>query len=157
MRIGQGYDIHELSQGEFITLGGVKIPCEFSIVAHSDGDVILHALCDALLGALALGDIGQHFSDTDVKNKQRDSCEFLSIIYQYIREKKYFLVNADITVITQKPKLAPHITTMREIISECMDIAFDCISIKAKTNEGLDAIGQKRAIAAQAVVLLDKK
>jgi len=156
MRIGHGYDIHRLTQGEFITLGGVKIPCNFSIIAHSDGDVVIHALCDALLGALALGDIGKHFPDTSDDNKHRDSREFLSVIYGMVKKKGYVLVNADISVIAEAPKLAPHILSMREILSECFDTGLDNISVKATTNERLDAVGQKEGIAVHAVVLIQE-
>jgi 2-C-methyl-D-erythritol 2,4-cyclodiphosphate synthase len=134
----------------------VQIPCEFSIVAHSDGDVVIHALCDALLGALALGDIGKHFPDTSDDNKHRDSREFLSAIYGMIKKKGYELVNADISVIAEAPKLAPHILSMREVLAECLDTSLDNISVKATTNEHLDAVGQKEGIAVHAVVLIEE-
>ena len=156
MRIGHGYDIHRLTQGEFITLGGVQIPCAFSIVAHSDGDVVIHALCDALLGALALGDIGKHFPDTSDDNKNRDSREFLNKIYGMVKKKGYVLVNADISVIAEAPKLAPHILSMREVLAECLDTGLDNISVKATTNERLDAVGHKEGIAVHAVVLIQE-
>ena len=155
-RIGQGYDLHCIIPGEGLILGGIKIPCAFQIVAHSDGDVVIHAICDALLGAIAQGDIGQHFSDTDAKNAGRDSREFLRHCYQLVQTAGYQLGNIDVTVIAQAPKLAPHIQHMRKAIAHELATDIMNISVKATTNEGVDAIGKKEAIAVQAVVLLVK-
>ena len=155
-RIGHGYDLHCIIPGESLILGGVKIPCAFQIVAHSDGDVVIHAICDALLGAIAQGDIGQHFSDTDKNNKKRDSREFLGYCYQLVQTAGYQLGNLDVTIIAQVPKLAPYIQAMRKTIAQELATDIMNVSIKATTNEGVDAVGKKEAIAAYAVVLLVK-
>lgn len=155
-RIGQGYDLHCIVPGEGLMLGGIKVPCAFQIVAHSDGDVVIHAMCDALLGAIAQGDIGQHFSDTDAKNANRDSREILRHCWEMVHSAGYQLANIDLTIIAQAPKLAPHIQAMRKTIAHELATDIMNISIKAKTNEGVDAIGKKEAIAVQAVVLLIK-
>lgn len=157
MRIGHGYDIHQLSSGNGMTMGGTFIACDYDVVAHSDGDVVIHALCDALLGALALGDIGQHFPDTDEQYANQSSRGFLQHIYQLIQQHGYQLENADVSVIAQTPKLQPHISNMREVLAEIMQVNVSQISLKATTNEKLDAIGQKQAVAAHALVLLSRK
>lgn len=156
-RIGHGYDLHCLIPGESLTLGSVKIPCAFQIVAHSDGDVVLHAICDALLGAIAQGDIGQHFSDTDMNNAKRDSREFLRYCWQLVQTAGYQLSNIDVTIIAQAPKIAPYVLAMRTAIAEELATAIMNISVKATTNEGVDAIGRKEAIAVHAVVLLERE
>ena len=153
-RIGHGYDVHAFSDGDGFILGGVNIPCNKAIVAHSDGDVLIHALCDALLGALGRGDIGQLFPDTDVQNKNRDSREFLREIKQLIDTDGFRLGNADITIILQAPKLASCIGAMKQALAEDLDCAPARINIKATTTEGLGSIGRELGIAVAAVVIL---
>jgi 2-C-methyl-D-erythritol 2,4-cyclodiphosphate synthase len=160
MRIGTGYDIHrfeETSTNDFIVLGGVTIPYESGMIAHSDGDVCLHAICDALLGSVALGDMGQHFPDTDPLYRNCDSRQLVREVVAKLHAIEYTVVNIDVTIIAQKPKLQPYIMQMREIIASDVNVSVYDISIKAKTNEGLDAVGKKEAIAAHAVVLVRKK
>ncbi len=155
IRIGQGYDVHRfIDQGDVI-LGGVKIDYEKGLEAHSDGDVALHALADALLGAAALGDIGKHFPDTDPEFKGADSRVLLRHVYSIVQEKGYKLVNADITIIAQAPKMAPHIVAMRTNIAEDLLVDIDCINVKATTTEKLGFEGRKEGIAVQAVVLIE--
>lgn len=156
IKIGQGIDVHAFCDGDFVMLGGVKIPHTHGIKAHSDGDVILHALADALLGALALGDIGQHFPDTDPTFKGADSKVLLKHVYELIQNQGYQLGNADITVICERPKIAPHNTAMRECIASILNVGMDCVSIKATTNEKMGWIGRGEGIWASAVVLLVK-
>lgn len=153
-RIGHGIDVHRFGDGQFVTLGGVQIPHDQGLIAHSDGDVVLHALCDALLGALALGDIGKHFPDTDERYRGANSRELLRHVVALIQEKKYTLANADITVLAERPKLAPHIATMRECIAADCGVAVDAISVKATTTEKLGFVGRREGIEAHAVVLL---
>jgi 2-C-methyl-D-erythritol 2,4-cyclodiphosphate synthase len=155
IRIGQGYDVHRFCAGDHIILGGVRIPYEQGLEAHSDGDVVLHALCDALLGALALGDIGKHFPDTDPEFKGADSRVLLRHVYAIVREKGYRLVNADMTIIAQAPKMAPHITAMCQHIADDLHTALDCINVKATTTEKLGFEGRKEGIAVQAIVLVE--
>jgi len=154
MRIGHGYDIHQFTENVPLILGGVKIPHEFGIKAHSDGDVLIHAICDAIIGALALGDIGRHFPDTDPNNKNISSRMMLSKIFHLMQADNYKLGNLDATIITEKPKLAPYIETMRSNLATDLQTAITNINIKATTHEKQDAIGQGKAIAAHAVVLL---
>ena len=156
IRIGQGYDVHRfIDEGEVI-LGGVTIDYEKGLEAHSDGDVVLHALSDALLGAAALGDIGKHFPDTDPEFKGADSRVLLRHIYGIVQQKGYKLVNADITIIAQAPKMAPHIIAMCTNIAEDLQVEIDCINVKATTTEKLGFEGRKEGIAVQAVVLVEK-
>jgi 2-C-methyl-D-erythritol 2,4-cyclodiphosphate synthase len=154
MRIGQGYDVHRFGDGDHIILGGVTIPYGRGLIAHSDGDVVLHALADALLGAAALGDIGKHFPDTDPNFKGADSRVLLRHVYGIVQAKGYALVNADVTIIAQAPKMAPHIAAMCANIAEDLLVAVDCINVKATTTEELGFEGRKEGIAVQAVVLL---
>ncbi len=154
MRIGQGFDVHAFGEGERIVIGGVAIPYERGLVAHSDGDVLLHALCDALLGAVALGDIGHHFPDTDPQYKNADSRALLRMVYATVKSKGYCLGNADMTVIAQAPRFAPYITTMAANIAADLEATVDCVNVKATTTERLGFTGRKEGIAAQAVVLL---
>lgn len=154
IKIGQGLDVHAFCEGDFVTLGGIKIPHTHGIKAHSDGDVILHALCDALLGALALGDIGRHFPDTDERYRGADSRVLLTHVYELIKSHGYMLGNADMTVICERPKIAPHNLAMRECIAQILGVDIDCISIKATTNEKMGWIGRGEGIWASAVVLL---
>lgn len=155
IRIGQGYDVHRFGEGDHVMLCGVAVPHEQGLIAHSDGDVALHALCDALLGALALGDIGQHFPDTDAAYKGTDSCALLQRVYQLISEKGWRLSNADITIIAQAPKVLPYREQMQQRVAQVMSVALDQISVKATTTEKLGFEGRKEGIVAQAVVLLE--
>lgn len=155
IRIGQGYDVHRfVDEGEVI-LGGVKIDYSQGLEAHSDGDVVLHALADALLGAAALGDIGKHFPDTDPEFKGADSRVLLRHVYRIVQEKGYSLGNADITIIAQAPKMAPYIGMMCANIAEDLNVNVDCINVKATTTEKLGFEGRKEGIAVQAIVLVD--
>lgn len=154
IRIGHGYDVHRFGEGEAVTLGGVRIPHARGLIAHSDGDVALHALCDALLGALALGDIGKHFPDTDPAYKNADSVQLLQRVYALVAARGYALQNADITVLAEKPKLASHIPGMQQIIAGALNVEAGDISIKATTGEKIGFIGREEGIAAYAVVLL---
>lgn len=154
MRIGHGFDVHAFTSGDHIVLGGVKISHTHAFQAHSDGDVLLHAICDALLGALALGDIGQHFPDTSAEFEDIDSRCLLRHVYDLIKARGYVLVNLDCTVIAQAPKLAPHIPAMREQIADVLDSVIDQINVKATTTERLGFEGRKEGISAHAVVLL---
>lgn len=156
LRIGQGIDVHAFGPGDCVVLGGVTIPHEQGLVAHSDGDVLLHALADALLGALALGDIGQHFPDTDDAYSGADSRVLLRHVMGSIHQRGYRLVNADATLIAQAPKMAPHINAMRANIAADCQVSTEAISVKATTSEKLGFTGRKEGIAAQAVVLLDR-
>jgi 2-C-methyl-D-erythritol 2,4-cyclodiphosphate synthase len=156
IRVGQGYDVHRFNEGDHIILGGVTIPYEKGLEAHSDGDVVLHALADALLGAAALGDIGKHFPDTDPQFKGADSRILLRHVYGVVRAKGYTLVNADITIIAQAPKMAPHIAAMCRNIAGDLQADIDCINVKATTTEKLGFEGRKEGIAVQAVVLIEK-
>jgi 2-C-methyl-D-erythritol 2,4-cyclodiphosphate synthase len=156
IRIGQGYDVHRFTDGDFITLGGVKISYEHALEAHSDGDVVLHALCDALLGAAALGDIGKHFPDSDPQFKGADSRVLLRHVYSLLMNHGYTVINADITIIAQAPKMAPHIDGMRINISADLQTSPDTINIKATTTEGLGFEGRKEGIAVQAAVLIER-
>lgn len=154
VRIGQGFDVHAFCDGDHVMLGGIRIAHDKGLKAHSDGDVALHALADALLGALALGDIGHFFPDTDPAWRGADSAELLRQVYRKIRELGFALGNADITIICQKPKIAPHVTTMRERIAVLLDTPVDNISVKATTTEKLGFTGREEGIAVTAVVLL---
>ncbi len=156
IRVGQGYDVHRFNEGDHIILGGVKIDYEQGLEAHSDGDVVLHALCDALLGAAALGDIGKHFPDTDPEFKGADSRVLLRHVYRIVQDKGYQLVNADMTIIAQAPKMAPHIAAMCRNIADDLNVAVDCINVKATTTERLGFEGRKEGIAVQAIVLIEK-
>ena len=155
-RIGLGYDIHTLREGRDLIIGGVKITHEKGLMGHSDADVLIHAIIDAMLGALALSDIGTLFPDTDNKYKDADSTILLKHVYEKILEKGYKIVNIDSNIIAQEPKMMPYIPKMRETLDKVLKIGQENISIKAKTNEKMDAVGQKLAIEAHAVVLLKK-
>lgn len=156
IRIGFGVDVHRLEEGYDLWIGGKKLESPLGAVGHSDADVLLHAICDALLGAANLRDIGYHFSDTDPKFKGIDSKILLKEVFQLIQQKNYSVVNLDCTVILEKPKVNPHIEDMQRIISEILHIDFDCVSIKATTHEKVDSFGELRAIKAYAVCLLNK-
>jgi len=154
MRIGHGFDVHAFGEGNRIILGGVKIAHSQGLVAHSDGDVLLHALCDALLGAVALGDIGRHFPDTDPQYAQADSRHLLRPVYRLVQQQGFALVNADMTLMAQQPKMAPHIAAMVAHISSDLTVATHAITVKATTTEKLGFVGRGEGIAAEAVVLL---
>lgn len=156
IRVGLGYDVHRFKEGGDVILGGVKIDYEQGLDAHSDGDVVLHALCDALLGAAALGDIGKHFPDTDPEFKGADSRVLLRYVYRLVQDKGYQLVNADMTIIAQAPKMAPYIAAMCSNIADDLNVDIDCINVKATTTEKLGFEGRKEGIAVQAIVLIEK-
>lgn len=156
-RIGNGYDVHRLEEGLKLTLGGVAIPHTKGCVAHSDGDVMIHALCDALLGALALGDIGHHFPDTSAEFAGIDSKILLRRTYALIKEQGYSLVNADITLLLQAPKIAPYVTEMRQALASVLGVGIDRISVKATTGERLGFVGREEGIEAFASVLICKE
>lgn len=154
MRIGMGYDVHKLVPNRDLILGGVKIPHELGLLGHSDADVLLHSIMDALLGAAALGDIGKHFPDTDPAYKGADSVKLLEHVGRLIREAGYSIENIDATIIVQRPKMRPHIDTMRRNIKEALGIELDQINVKATTEEGLGFTGSEEGISAQAICLL---
>lgn len=156
-RIGLGYDIHQLTTGRDLIIGGVKITHEKGLLGHSDADVLIHAIIDGMLGALALTDIGTLFPDTDKKYKNADSTVLLKKVYSKIKEKGYTINNIDSNIIAQEPKMMPYIPKMKEILCKILEISYEDLSIKAKTNEKMDAVGQKLAIEAHSVVMLKKK
>lgn len=153
-RIGQGFDVHAFGEGDHVMLGGVRVPHDRGILAHSDGDVALHALCDALLGALALGDIGRHFPPSDPQWKGADSRAFVRHCAGLLRERGWQAGNVDVTVICERPKVGPHATAMREVIAQDLGLEIDAVSVKATTTETLGFAGRGEGIAAQAVCLL---
>lgn len=156
MRIGLGYDVHKLVEGRRLIIGGVDIPHERGLLGHSDADVLVHAVMDSILGALALGDIGKHFPDNDEKYKGADSIKLLEFVYNLIREKNYIIGNIDCTIIAQSPKMAPHIEGMRKNIANALNTNIENINVKATTEEGLGFTGAKEGIAAQSICLLLK-
>lgn len=156
MRVGLGYDVHRLVEGRDLILGGVKIPYEKGLLGHSDADVLLHALTDALLGAAALGDIGRHFPDTDERYRGISSLILLEKAYTLVKERGYSLGNADMVLILQKPKLKEYIPSMEENIAEALSCEKERISVKATTEEGLGFTGQGEGVSAKAIVLLEK-
>ncbi len=156
MRIGHGYDVHRFQTGDFITLGGVRIAHNKSFVAHSDGDVLLHAITDALLGAAALGDIGQHFPDTDPAYQGADSRQLLRNVVALLAQAGWAIANVDSTILAQAPKMAPHIIAMREHIAADLQVAIDQVNVKATTTESLGFVGREEGIAAHAVAMLVK-
>lgn len=154
MRIGHGYDVHRFGEGDFITLGGVRIPHRFGLIAHSDGDVLLHALSDALLGAAALGDIGKHFPDTDPAFKGADSRALLRHVRALVNAKGWKVSNVDATIVAQTPKMAAHIDGMRALIAADLEVELDQVNVKATTTEKLGFTGREEGIAVHAVSLL---
>lgn len=154
MRIGQGFDAHALVAGRKLIIGGVDIPCEKGLAGHSDADVLIHAVCDALLGAAALGDIGTHFPDADARYKDADSRKLLYEVRQLVRDHGWHVVNVDATIIAQAPRMAPHIPAMRAHLAADLGVEPGAVSIKAKTTEKLGFVGRGEGIAAEAVVLL---
>jgi len=154
-RAGIGYDLHRLAEGRKLILGGIEVPFSKGSVGHSDGDALAHAICDALLGAAGLGDIGTHFPDSDPKWKDVSSLRFLERVRELLAEKRLRIAHLDAVVITEKPKLGPHFPAMREALAKSLGIPASAINLKAKTNEGVDAIGHGEAIAAHAIVILE--
>ncbi|WP_339386328.1 2-C-methyl-D-erythritol 2,4-cyclodiphosphate synthase [Vibrio caribbeanicus] len=157
IRIGHGFDVHKFGGSGPVIIGGVKVPYEQGLLAHSDGDVALHALCDALLGAIAAGDIGRHFPDTDDQWKGADSRELLRDVYSRVRQSGYVIGNADITIMAQAPKMAPHIDAMCRVIAADLQTDVNNINVKATTTEQLGFTGRKEGIAAEAVVVILKQ
>ncbi len=156
MRVGSGFDIHRFEDGEYLTLGGVKIPFSKGLQAHSDGDVLVHSLIDAILGAINAGDIGTHFPDDDVQYKNANSLDLLQNIYKLMSSEGYFLMNMDATIILEKPKLSKYIDKMKENIAETLSCSKDILSIKATTSEGIGFVGRQEGIACLCSILLDK-
>lgn len=156
MRIGLGYDVHKLVEGRKLIIGGVDVPHEKGLLGHSDADVLVHAVMDSILGALALGDIGKHFPDTDERYKGADSIKLLEFVYNLIKEKGYAIGNIDCTIIAQSPKMAPHIVSMRENIAKALNTNIENINVKATTEEGLGFTGTKQGIASQSICMLVK-
>lgn len=155
MRIGHGYDVHKLVEGRKLIVGGVEIPHSLGLLGHSDADVLLHAVSDALLGAAAMGDIGGMFPDTDKKFKNADSLFLLKCVVERLQESGYYVVNIDSTILAQKPKMKPYINSMRENIAKVCNLDINDVSVKATTEEGLGFTGRQEGIAAHAVVLID--
>ena len=154
MKVGNGFDVHAFGPGDSVMLGGVRVPHTAGVVAHSDGDVVLHALCDALLGAAGLGDIGQHFSDKDARWKGADSSQFVTAVLKMLTDRALRVGNADVTVICEAPKVGPVRDQMRRRIAELLSVTLENVNIKATTTEKLGFLGRSEGIAAQAVVLL---
>jgi 2-C-methyl-D-erythritol 2,4-cyclodiphosphate synthase len=153
-RIGIGYDIHRLAEGRKLVLAGVEVPFEKGLLGHSDSDVLAHAVCDALLGAAALGDIGEHFPDTDERWKGASSLDLLAQVVEMVRGRGYHVANVDTIVLAERPRLRPHIQAMRERLADALRVDIDRVSVKAKTGEGLESVGRGEAMAAQAIALL---
>lgn len=156
VRIGQGFDVHRLVQGRELWLGGVRVPAELGALGHSDADVLLHAICDALLGAAGLGDIGKHFPDTDVRWKGVDSKVLLKEVVRLLNVAGWRVGNVDSTLVLEKPKIAPHIPAMRAAIAPLLDVVEDAVSIKATTNERLGYVGRQEGVCAYAVALIKR-
>lgn len=156
LRIGHGFDVHAFGDGDHLMLGGVRVPHARGVLAHSDGDVVIHALCDAILGALALGDIGRHFPPSDPRWKDADSRTFLRHCASLAHERGWRLGNADVTVVCERPKIGPHADAMRAVLAQDLGVDIDAISIKATTTETLGFTGRGEGIAAQAVCLLER-
>ncbi|WP_191559309.1 2-C-methyl-D-erythritol 2,4-cyclodiphosphate synthase [Metabacillus idriensis] len=157
LRIGQGFDVHQLTEGRPLIIGGIEIPYEKGLLGHSDADVLLHTVADACLGAIAAGDIGKHFPDTDPEFKDADSAKLLQHVWQLVKEKGYALGNIDCTIIAQKPKMAPYIDQMRERIADLLEADISQVNVKATTTEQLGFAGRGEGIASQATVLIQKK
>ena len=157
IRVGQGFDVHQLAAGRRLLVGGVEIPHEKGLLGHSDADVLLHAITDAILGALGLGDIGKRFPDTDQTFKDADSRVLLQDVWKLVKEKGYIMGNVDATIIAQQPKMAPYIERMREVIAACVETDKERVNVKATTTEQLGFTGRGEGVAAMAVVLLQKE
>ena len=156
LRIGNGYDVHKLVEGRTLILGGVEIPHTKGVLGHSDGDVLIHAIMDAMLGALALGDIGQHFPDTDIKYENIDSTILLTRVKELIAERGYRVINLDSIIVLQKPKVKPYIEAMRKRVAEILEIDIEQVSVKATTEEKLGFTGDESGVKSYCVVLLEK-
>ena len=156
IRIGHGIDVHAFCEGDFVMLGGVRIEHSRALAAHSDGDVAIHALCDAILGAAALGDIGRHFPPSDPQWAGADSSELLHQVYILIRQDGWSIVNADITIVCEQPKISPHVGQMRANIAKVLDVEPEDVSVKATTTEGLGFCGREEGITAQAIVMIQR-
>ena len=156
LRLGQGYDVHVFEPGDYVTLGGVRIAHTQGVRAHSDGDVLLHALCDALLGAAALGDIGLHFPDTDPRWRGADSRVFLRHVRDLLAQQGFAIVNVDSTVLAEAPRLGKHRETMRANIAADLGIALDCVNVKATTSEGMGFVGRREGLACHAIALIER-
>ncbi|WP_214780865.1 2-C-methyl-D-erythritol 2,4-cyclodiphosphate synthase [Exiguobacterium sp. s22] len=156
MRIGQGFDVHAFAEGRPLILGGIEIPHERGLLGHSDADVLLHTIADAALGAIAAGDIGKHFPDTDPKFKDADSKVLLRHVWQLVKDQGYVLGNVDATVMAQRPKLRPYIDEMRAVIADLLEADIEQVNVKATTTEKLGFTGREEGIAAQAVILLNR-
>lgn len=156
MRIGQGFDVHAFAEGRPLILGGIEIPHERGLLGHSDADVLLHTIADAALGAIAAGDIGKHFPDTDPEFKDADSKGLLRYVWQLVKDQGYVLGNVDATVMAQRPKLRPYIDEMRAVIAELLEADIEQVNVKATTTEKLGFTGREEGIAAQAVILLNR-
>lgn len=154
VRVGQGFDVHRLEAGDGVTLGGVRIACPYRVVAHSDGDVLVHALCDALLGAAGLGDIGHWFPDSDARFKGADSRALLREVVRQLTQRGWQVANADMTLIAEAPRVAPHVAAMRRRLAKDLGVAPAAVNVKATTTEGLGFTGRKEGVAAQAVALI---
>ena len=154
MRIGSGFDVHAFGPGDFLMLGGVRVPHTHGVRAHSDGDVVLHALCDALLGAAGLGDIGEHFPDSDARWRGADSAQFIGAVLGELQALNLRIVNVDVTVLAEMPRIAAHRAAIRQRVAQLLGIGAERVSIKATTTEGLGFLGRAEGIAAQASVLL---
>ena len=157
IRIGHGFDVHELASGYELCIGGIKIPHSVGSMGHSDADVLLHAICDAMLGALSLGDIGKHFKNTDPRWKGMDSKYFLKEVYNMISEKGYRVGNIDSTLVLEDPKIGKYIPEMKQVIAECINVSPDDVSVKATTSETMGFVGRKEGLQAHAVCILYKK
>jgi 2-C-methyl-D-erythritol 2,4-cyclodiphosphate synthase len=156
MRVGSGFDVHAFGPGDFVMLGGVRIPHSRGVIAHSDGDVLLHALCDALLGAAGLGDIGQHFKDSDPRWKGADSRQFVAQVLSLLSARGFAVLNADLTLLAQEPRVAPYRDAIRGQVASLLGLEAGRVNIKATTTEGLGFLGRAEGLAAQAVVLLSE-
>lgn len=156
IRVGYGFDVHAFCAGDHLYIGGIKIPFEYGVQAHSDGDVLLHALCDALLGAAALGDIGTHFPDDDPRYKDIDSRSLLKQVCRMLADKGYRVLNIDATVIAQAPRLSPFVGKIKQSVAEILAVPTGCVNIKATTTEAMGFIGRREGIAAHGVVLIEK-
>jgi 2-C-methyl-D-erythritol 2,4-cyclodiphosphate synthase len=156
LRVGQGYDVHEFDVGDTVMLGGVAVPHTHGVKAHSDGDVLLHAVCDALLGAAALGDIGMHFSDADPKWRGADSRVFVRHVHGLLKDRGYAVVNVDATVLAEAPRLGKHRAAMCANIAADLQIDRDCVNVKATTSEGMGFVGRREGLACHAIVMIEK-
>ncbi len=156
-RVGLGYDIHRLEPGDGVVIANILVPCPYRVVAHSDGDVVLHALCDALLGAVGAGDLGELFPETDPRHKGRNSAEFVNVVLALPQLNPWKLANLDVNIIAQAPRLLTHKPAMRARLAELFGLPIECIGLKARTNEECDAVGEKRALQAHAVILLERR